>query len=59
MNKLKKTLRSFYRLGYRPVVKRAPKDAVTFDRLIVVFNKNDIYRVLLYNSRDGEVVGQK
>ena len=64
MNRLKKTLRSFHRLGYHPVVKPAPKDAVTFDRMIIVFfkldgmEKEDIFRVLLYNSKTDEVLGQ-
>ncbi len=65
MNKpLKKILRSYHRLGYQPVVKRAPKDAVRFDRMIVVFFKlkgmteRDIFVVLLYDTKTETIVGQ-
>lgn len=52
---LKKCLRSWHRLGYKPRVKMAPKDAVTFDRMVVVFSGGDIFKVLLYNSKTDEL----
>jgi len=60
---LKKILKSYHRLGYQPVVKRAPKDAVSFDRMVVVFFKlkgmkeRDIFVLLFYNTKTQEVVG--
>jgi hypothetical protein len=56
---LKKCLRSWHRLQYEPVVKCAPKDASTFDRMIVIFHesRSDIYRVLFYRSKTDEIFG--
>ncbi len=56
MNKLKKTLKSFKRLGFRPVVKLAPKDAVTFDRMIIVFKDKEITKVVFYNRKTDEIL---
>ncbi len=64
MNKpLKRILKSYHRLGYQPVVKRAPKGASSFDRMIIVFfqlkgmEERDIFAVLFYNTKTQEVVG--
>ena len=64
MNKpLKRILKSYHRLGYQPVVKLAPKGAMRFDRLIIVFFKlkgmeeRDIFALLLYNSKTEEIIG--
>jgi hypothetical protein len=56
---LKKCLRSCKRLGYGVVVRAAPKCAVTFDRMIVVFTAKDrknILKVVLYDSRTDDIV---
>jgi hypothetical protein len=43
---LKKCIRSWHRLGYKPVVKLVPKDATTFDRMVVVFSGENVFKVV-------------
>jgi hypothetical protein len=38
--------------GFKVEVVTAPKDAFTFDKMIVVFAERNIRRVNLYNSKD-------
>lgn len=55
---LKKFLKQCHRLGYVPVVKRAPDWVVTFDRMVVVFfdkSRQGIRAVHLYDSRTDEL----
>lgn len=51
---LKKFLRQCNRLGYPPVVRPAPVDAVTFDRIVVAFldeTRREIRTVSFYDSK--------
>lgn len=58
MNKsLDRILRSYSRLGYTTSVVDAPKEAVTFDKMVVVYLENNIHSLLLYDTKTEFVVG--
>lgn len=51
---LKKFLKQCNRLGYSPVVKRAPNWVVTFDRMVIVYvddTRRQIWMLKKYDSR--------
>lgn len=59
MNKpLEKILRSYARLGYATSVVSAPKDAITFDKMVIVYqdDQKEIRSLLLYNTQIEAVV---
>lgn len=57
---LERKLSSIKRLGAFPVVKEAPKGAITFDTMVVVYLDKDykrLYQVHFYDTKTGKVVG--
>jgi len=59
MNKLEKMLSDIKRAGMTGEVKDAPPDAVSFDKMIVVWlprTKPFLYQVHLWNSKDEKIV---
>lgn len=49
---LKTQLQTLMRLGHDFVVKSAPKEAATFDRMIIVYGRSKyIYQVIFYNKK--------
>jgi hypothetical protein len=60
MDTLERKLNSIKRLGAFPVVKEAPKGAVTFDTMVVVYldeKHKRLYQVHFYDTKTGKVVG--
>ena len=45
--------------GFRVEVKDAPPDAVTFDKMVLVFTESNTIRSLyFYSSKDDKILGQ-
>jgi hypothetical protein len=55
---LKKVLKSYVRLGYRPIVKPAPEGAVSWDRMILIPYNDTLQTVIIYNTKTESVVGR-
>lgn len=46
--------------GFKVEVKNAPKDAVTFDKIIIIFSEqNTIRRVALFSTKENKIVLEK
>ena len=61
MTTLERERSQWYEAGLTTAVVQAPKDAVTFDKMLVVYaddNMKMIRQVNLYNSKEDRFVGQ-
>ncbi len=58
MNLLNKTAKDWSSAGFRVEVKPAPKDAQTFDKMLIIFNRdNKIRQVSLYSTEKNRFMG--
>jgi hypothetical protein len=58
MNKLQKTRAEWVKHGFRTDVVNAPKDAISFDKILVIFAGKGIREVFFYNTKEDEIVGR-
>ncbi len=58
MNLLNKTVKDWSSAGFRVEVKPAPKDAQTFDKMLIIFNRdNKIRQVSFYSTEKNKFMG--
>ena len=58
MNLLDKTVRDWSGAGFKVEVKPAPKDAQTFDKMLIVFNESGkIRQVSFYSTETNRFIG--
>lgn len=59
MRQLSQLKRMWESNGFRVEVKDAPKDAVTFDKMVIVFTASNTIRSLyFYSSKEDKILGQ-
>lgn len=58
MNLLDKTVKDWSSAGFKVEIKPAPKDAQTFDKMLIVFNVDGkIRQVSLYSTEKNKFIG--